>query len=135
MLVAQTPPFLAYNADVQGADRLDRRDPGDNNQRFQSRRSKTMRVQSVFEVAGVAAVTMVFTLMAFSPWNVGISDEAKGIRPRVLQPHFTSQGCQFGLKTEKPEYEAGQSPVDRIDGRQPDRKGRRSNRLGRHPGG
>ena len=70
-----------------------------------------MRIQSVFEVAGVAAVTMVFTLMGLNPWNAGISDEARGVKPRVLQPHFTSQGCQFGLKTEKTEYQAGQSPV------------------------
>ncbi len=78
-----------------------------------------MRAKSVFEVAGVAAVTMVFTLVAFGPWNAGISDETRGIKPRILQPHFTSQGCQFGLKTGKPEYQAGESPVIELSAANP----------------
>ena len=34
-----------------------------------------------------------------------------GIKPKIVQPKFTSQGCEFTLKTGKPEYQAGESPV------------------------
>lgn len=70
-----------------------------------------MRVQNVFGVLGVAAATMTFTLMVLNPWNTGISEEAKGIQPRIAQPKFASHGCEFSLKTGKAEYKAGESPV------------------------
>ena len=69
-----------------------------------------MKIRNVLDVLGVAAATMAFTLLAIGPWNTGISDDAKGIKPRIRQPKFTVQGCEFALKTEKPEYKMGQSP-------------------------
>jgi hypothetical protein len=70
-----------------------------------------MRVQNVLGVLGVAMATMVFTLMLLGPWNVGISKEAKGITPRIARPTFTSHGCEFTLKTGKPAYKPGESPL------------------------
>ena len=70
-----------------------------------------MRVQDVFGVLGVAGATMAFTLVAFGPWNCGVSDDAKGIKPTIVQPKFASQGCEFTVKTGKPEYKPGESPV------------------------
>jgi hypothetical protein len=70
-----------------------------------------MKSQNVLGVLGVAAATMAFTLTVFGPWSTGVSSDAKSIKPRVVQQKFTSHGCQFSLKTEKPEYRAGESPV------------------------
>ena len=78
-----------------------------------------MKVQNVFGVLGVAAATMAFTLMVFAPWSSGISEEAKSIKPRILQPTFASHGCKFVLKTEKPAYQAGESPAVEVTAANP----------------
>jgi hypothetical protein len=70
-----------------------------------------MRMQNVLGVLGVAGATMAFTLVALGPWNVGVSKEAKSITPTIVQPKFASHGCEFALKTEKPAYKPGESPV------------------------
>lgn len=81
-----------------------------------------MRVHDLMSVLGVAAATAVFTLVLLGPWNVGASDEAAGIKPTILQPEFTSNGCVFTLKTDKPEYAAGETPVLEIQADNPSDK-------------
>jgi hypothetical protein len=70
-----------------------------------------MRVQNLLGVLGVAAATMAFTVSLLGPWNLGVSEDAKSIKPTIRQPTFASHGCQFSLKTEKPAYQPGESPV------------------------
>ena len=70
-----------------------------------------MRMQNVLGVLSVAGATMAFTLVVLGPWNVGVSKEAKSITPRIVQSTFASHGCEFALKTGKPTYKPGESPV------------------------
>jgi hypothetical protein len=70
-----------------------------------------MKTQNVLGVLGVAAATMAFTLSVFGPWNTGISEDAKSVQPTILTPKFASHGCEFTLKTAKPAYKPGESPV------------------------
>ena len=81
-----------------------------------------MRVHDMMGVLGVAGATAVFTLVLFGPWSVGASDETPGIEPRILQPKFTSDGCVFMLKTDKPEYRASETPVLEIQADNPTNK-------------
>ena len=81
-----------------------------------------MRMQNVLEVLGVAVATMAFTLVVLGPWNVGVSKEAKSITPTIVQPKFASHGCEFALKTGKPAYKPGESPVVEVTAVNPTRK-------------
>ena len=68
-----------------------------------------MKLRNVLTVLGTAAVTAALTLMLFAPR--GDSAQAGPIvQPVIAQPQLTSQGCTFTLKTDKVNYEAGQSP-------------------------
>ena len=62
---------------------------------------------------------MAFTLVLFGPWSIVASDEAPPIKPKIAQPEFTSHGCVFALKTGKPEYQPGESPVVEIEANNP----------------
>jgi hypothetical protein len=69
-----------------------------------------MKLQDVLAVLGIAVVTMAFTLVAFGPGGAGADGPAATITPVIAQPQFTSEGCTFTLKTDKPTYEAGDTP-------------------------
>ena len=77
------------------------------------------RLHEVLTVCGVAAATMAFTLVLLAPWSVGVSDEAPSIKPRVFPPKFVAQGCEFVLKTDKPEYQPGETPIVEIEASNP----------------
>lgn len=78
-----------------------------------------MRGRDVLGVLSVAGATMAFTLVLFGPWSIVASDEAPSIKPGIAQPEFTSHGCVFALKTGKPEYQPGESPVVEIEAKNP----------------
>lgn len=78
-----------------------------------------MRGRDVLGVLGVAVATMAFTLVLFGPWSIVASDETPPIKLRIAQPEFTSHGCVFALKTEKPDYQSGESPVVEIEAKNP----------------
>ena len=76
-----------------------------------------MKAQNVFGVLGVAGATMAFTLMVLGPWNIGISEEAKSIKPRIVQPKFASHGCEFTLKNRQARVPDRRVAGGRCDGR------------------
>ena len=69
-----------------------------------------MRLQGTYVVLATAAVTTVFTVSLLAPNGVGAVDAAATIKPLIPQPRLESQGCGFVLKTDKPDYEAGDRP-------------------------
>ena len=69
-----------------------------------------MRLQGAYVVLATAAVTAVFTVSLLAPNGVGAVDAAATIKPLIPQPRLESQGCGFVLKTDKPDYEAGDRP-------------------------
>ena len=85
-------------------------------------------------VAAVAAVTMAFTLVAFGPAGVGAGDDVQALPAEIVQPKLTSQGCEFALKTDKPAYQAGETPTLELDRQEPDRQTGRNRRVAQHHG-
>ncbi len=73
-----------------------------------------MKRQNVLVMLGTAAVTAALTVMLLAPRGVGAGDAVPKIKAVIAQPHFTSQGCVFSLKTDKAEYGAGDRPVVEI---------------------
>ncbi len=70
-----------------------------------------MKRQDLLAVVAVAAVTMAFALVAFGPAGVGAGDDVPVLKAEIIQPKLTSQGCEFTLKTDKPAYRPGETPV------------------------
>ncbi len=70
-----------------------------------------MRLQGTFVVLVTAAVTTVFTVSLLAPSGVNAVDTLARIKPLIVQPRFLSQGCEFVLKTDKVDYEAGDTPA------------------------
>jgi hypothetical protein len=82
-------------------------------------RSETMRLQRTFVVLASAAVTTVFTLSLLVPSGVDAVDTMTRIKPLIDQPRFLSQGCGFVLKTNKVDYEAGDTPAIEVTASNP----------------
>ena len=78
-----------------------------------------MKVKDILAVLGVAAATVVFTVVLLGPQRVGATGKAEGIKPTIAQPKLTAQKCVFTLKTDKPSYEAGEMPVLQVKAANP----------------
>ena len=79
-----------------------------------------MKVKDVVAVLGVALVTMTFTVALFAPGRVrAVDDRPPGIKPLIAKPELTVDGCVFALKTDKPAYEEGETPVLWIEASNP----------------
>ena len=78
-----------------------------------------MKRQDMLVVAAVAAVTMTFTLVAFGPAGVGAGDDVQTLRAEIRQPTLTSQGCEFALKTDKADYQPGETPTLELTAKNP----------------
>jgi hypothetical protein len=70
-----------------------------------------MKLQGAFVVLATAAVTTVFTVSLLAPSGVNAVDTSARIKPLIHQPRLTSEGCEFVLKTDKVDYEAGDTPA------------------------
>lgn len=70
-----------------------------------------MRVSDVMAILGIAAVTTAVTVGSLLPRGVSADGDAPGIKPTIVQPTLTVDGCQFTLSMDKQEYAAGESPV------------------------
>ena len=78
-----------------------------------------MKLQGTFVVLATAAVTTVFTVSLLAPNGVGAVDSAARIKPLIVQPKLASQGCEFVLKTDKAEYDAGDAPAIEVTASNP----------------
>lgn len=78
-----------------------------------------MKCKDVLAVAAVAAVTMVFTLVAFGPSGVGAGDDVQAVKAEITRPKLASQGCEFTLKTDKPAYQPGETPTFELSAANP----------------
>jgi hypothetical protein len=79
-----------------------------------------MKRQNILVMLGTAAVTAALTVMLLAPRGVGAA--VPKIKAVIAQPHFTSQGCVFALKTDKAEYGAGDCPVVEVKASNPSDK-------------
>lgn len=70
-----------------------------------------MNRQGLLVMFGTAAVTTAFTVMLLAPSGVSAVDAVHRIKPVIAQPQLTTQGCTFVLKTDKAEYDAGETPA------------------------
>jgi hypothetical protein len=70
-----------------------------------------MRVSDVVAVLGIAAVTTAVMVGWLLPRGVNADGEAPNIKPTIVQPKLTVDGCQFTLSMDKQEYAPGESPV------------------------
>ena len=78
-----------------------------------------MNVKGILATLGVAAATMAFTLVLFAPVRVGAIDNPQGIKPMIARPKLTVNGCVFTLKTDRPAYQPGETPVVQIEATNP----------------
>jgi hypothetical protein len=78
-----------------------------------------MKLQGAFVVLATGVVTTVFTVSLLAPRDLDAVDTLARIKPLIVQPRFMSQGCGFVLKTEKAEYEAGDTPAIKVTASNP----------------
>jgi hypothetical protein len=79
-----------------------------------SLRRIAMKLKDILTVAGTAGITMAIALVTLGPRTIIPAYAVPDVRPVIQQPQFTSHGCRFSLKTDRPIYEAGQLPVFEI---------------------
>lgn len=78
-----------------------------------------MKLRDAFVVLATAAVTTVFTVSLLAPSGVDAVDAVARIKPLIVQPRFVSQGCGFVLKTDKVDYQAGDTPAIEVTASNP----------------
>jgi hypothetical protein len=78
-----------------------------------------MRLQNLMTVLAAAAVTVAVVLGLAALCDGGSAWAGPTVTPVIAQPQFSAQGCTFVLKTDKPSYEAGESPVIEVTATNP----------------
>ncbi|HVS34127.1 MAG TPA: hypothetical protein VMS17_01015 [Gemmataceae bacterium] len=68
-----------------------------------------MKLRNVLTVLGTATITAVLTLALLAPW-AGKAEAGPTVHPTIAQAQLASHNCTFSLTTDKPDYEAGQTP-------------------------
>src|SRR5262249_20789396 len=81
-------------------------------------RSEPMKLRSVMTVLLSAAVTAAATLLIAAPPG-GTAQAGPALKPVIVRPQLTSQGCTFTVTTDRAEYEAGQSPAIEVTATNP----------------
>lgn len=78
-----------------------------------------MRTRDFLAILGIAAATAAVTVTMLHAARVGAADEAQPIKPRIVRPTLTSQGCTFTLKADKAEFAPDEAPAMAIEAANP----------------
>jgi hypothetical protein len=78
-----------------------------------------MKLRTLMTVLGTAAATVAVTLSFAAVYGDNTAQAAPTVKPLIAQSQFTSQGCTFTLKTDKPAYEQDTSPAIEVTATNP----------------